>query len=144
VVINKADLDADAATRAQAQITSVMRMFGQHGDPHHALHNRDAWHPQVIQLSALLGDGVDRFCSEVEQFRAVQEANGRLKVRRQHQSLSWMWERIDPGLRQSFHSSPSVSRALPKVIKSVLDGKSSPSASARELLGLFQRTTGAG
>ena len=31
VVINKADLDAEAATRAQAQITSALRLFGQHG-----------------------------------------------------------------------------------------------------------------
>ena len=61
VVINKADLDADAATRAQAQITSALRLFGQHGHPDHARHNDQVWHPQVIQLSALQGEGVDRF-----------------------------------------------------------------------------------
>lgn len=33
VVINKADLDPDAATRAQAQITSAMRLYGFHGNP---------------------------------------------------------------------------------------------------------------
>ena len=33
VVINKADLDPDAATRARAQITSALRLIGQHG--HH-------------------------------------------------------------------------------------------------------------
>ena len=36
VVINKADIDADAATRAQAQITSSLRLLGQHGHPDHA------------------------------------------------------------------------------------------------------------
>ena len=36
VVINKADLDADAATRARAQITSALRLLGQHGHPEHA------------------------------------------------------------------------------------------------------------
>src|SRR5512141_2873776 len=84
VVINKADLDADAATRAQAQITSAMRLFGQHGDPHHALHNRDAWHPTVIQLSALGGDGVERFWKEVTHFRRLQTADGALTARRKH------------------------------------------------------------
>src|SRR5450755_1347911 len=33
VVINKADLDAAAATRAEAQITSALRVFGFHGHP---------------------------------------------------------------------------------------------------------------
>jgi LAO/AO transport system kinase len=39
VVINKADLDEDAATRARAQITSALRVLGQHGHPDHAHHD---------------------------------------------------------------------------------------------------------
>jgi len=34
VVINKADIDADAAMRAQAQITSSLRLLGISGNPH--------------------------------------------------------------------------------------------------------------
>ncbi len=33
VLINKCDLDPNAATRAQAQITSAMRLYGFHGNP---------------------------------------------------------------------------------------------------------------
>ncbi|HEX2546298.1 MAG TPA: methylmalonyl Co-A mutase-associated GTPase MeaB, partial [Ramlibacter sp.] len=55
VVINKADIDRDAATRAQAQITSAMRILGQHGRAEHARHDESIWHPQVLQLSALKG-----------------------------------------------------------------------------------------
>ena len=60
VVINKADLDADAATRAQAQITSALRLFGHQGNPEHAQahdarRHRALWLPQVMQLSALRG-----------------------------------------------------------------------------------------
>src|SRR5574343_1768484 len=36
VAINKADIDANAAMRAQAQITSSLRLFSQHGHPDHA------------------------------------------------------------------------------------------------------------
>jgi LAO/AO transport system kinase len=57
VVINKADIDADAATRAQAQITSALRLLGQHGHPDHAHHDEKIWHPQVIQLSACRARG---------------------------------------------------------------------------------------
>ena len=63
VVINKADLDADAATRARAQIGSALRLFGQHGRPEHA--DPTLWHPQVIQLSALKGQGLDEFWAQV-------------------------------------------------------------------------------
>src|SRR5215207_7564975 len=35
VVINKADIDPDAATRAQAQITSALRLFGPHSRSAH-------------------------------------------------------------------------------------------------------------
>src|SRR6059058_4923789 len=65
VVINKADLDADAATRAQAQITSALRLFSQHG------RDRGAWLPQVMQLSALRNTGIDAFWAAVSRFRQV-------------------------------------------------------------------------
>src|SRR5206468_8145769 len=55
VVINKADIDRDAATRAQAQITSALRILGQHGRPDHGHHDTSLWHAQVLALSALTG-----------------------------------------------------------------------------------------
>ena len=65
VVINKADIDPDAATRARAQITSSLRLLGLHGNPDHVHHDEKVWHPQVIQLSALKGEGVDTFWTSV-------------------------------------------------------------------------------
>jgi LAO/AO transport system kinase len=134
VVINKADLDKDAATRAQAQITSALRLFGQHGDPHHALHNRDAWHPQVIQLSALRGEGVDRFWEAVSHFRRLQTANGALATRRRGQALTWMWEQIEAGLKHEFRDHPLVRKLLPETTAEVAAGRVPPSAAARQLL----------
>jgi LAO/AO transport system kinase len=134
VVINKADIDADAATRAQAQVTSALRLFGQHGHPDHARHHQHIWHPQVIQLSALLGQGVDHFWEEVENFRRLQTLNGRLAARRQHQALSWMWERIEAGLKQAFRQSPQVQRLLAGVTADVAQGRLAASTAARLLL----------
>ncbi|HSV36129.1 MAG TPA: methylmalonyl Co-A mutase-associated GTPase MeaB [Ramlibacter sp.] len=135
VVINKADIDADAATRAQAQVTSAMRLFGQHGHPGHAHHDQESWHPRVIQLSALLGEGVDRFWSEVEHFRRLQTMNGRLASRRQSQALSWMWEQIEAGLKLAFRSNPDVRRLLPTLSGEVAQGRLAASTAARQLLG---------
>ena len=134
VAINKADLDADAATRAQAQIASALRLFGQHGDPHHALHHKDSWHPTVILLSALTGAGVERFWKEVTHFRRLQTANGALTARRKHQSLTWMWERIEAGLRQEFRQHPAVKKLLRELMQDVEAGTMPASTAARQLL----------
>jgi len=134
VVINKADIDPHAATRAQAQITSSLRLLGLHGNPEHLHHEASIWHPQVIQISALLGQGVDRFWSEVLRFRDLQAANGRLASRRQQQSLAWMWERIDAGLKQAFRQNPKVRTQLPALEQQVRDGRIAASTAARTLL----------
>jgi LAO/AO transport system kinase len=137
VVINKADLDPDAATRARAQITSSLRLLGLHGNPEHLHHDQTIWHPQVIQLSALKGEGVDTFWSSVSQFRDLQSASGRLIQRRQQQSRAWMWERIDAGLKQRFREHPRVRAQLNEATERVLAGELPASTAARALLDLF-------
>jgi LAO/AO transport system kinase len=133
-VINKADIDKDAATRAQAQITSAMRLLGQQGNPAHALHNAAVWHPQAMQLSALLGTGVQEFWQNVLQFKDLQTKSGQLAQRRQQQSLAWMWERIETGLKQAFKQSPQVQAMLPQLTQQVLKGEVAASTAARNLL----------
>jgi len=139
VVINKADIDADAATRAEAQITSAMRLFGlvnnAMGKEQAASFDKN-WHPQVIQLSALHNKGVDVFWKAVMQFKALQTTNGQLAARRQQQSLSWMWERIDTGLKQAFRQDPQVRERLPGLLAEVARGEVAASTAARNLLAL--------
>lgn len=138
VVINKADLDADAATRARAQITSALRLFGMHGHPDHAHHDTSVWHPRAIQLSALQSQGIDVFWAEVLEFQRLQEAGGHLAARRQQQSLAWMWERIDAGLKQRFRQHPQVRALLGAVSAEVAAGRLAASTAARRLLERFE------
>lgn len=133
VVINKADIDKNAATRAEAQITSSLRLLGMHGNPDHATHGA-LWQPRVLQISALLGQGVEAFWQAVQQFRQMQTANGRLVSRREKQSLAWMWERIDAGLKQAFRSHPDVQALLPQTLAAVAQGRLPASTAARNLL----------
>ena len=135
VLINKADIDLDAAMRAQAQITSSLRLLGLHGkgDPHLADQH---WQPQVVRLSALQGQGIAEFWDAVRQFQRLQLGDGRLARRRQDQALAWMWERVESGLRQAFHSNPAVRAALPGQIAAVLAGTLAASTAARQLLAL--------
>jgi LAO/AO transport system kinase len=137
VIINKADIDAQAAMRAEAQITSAMRLFGLVNNAmgrDQAANFDKNWHPQVMQLSALHNKGVDAFWSAVTQFINLQTANGRLAARRQQQSLAWMWERIDAGLKQAFRQDPAVSALLPALVTQVSSGRIPASTAARNLL----------
>lgn len=142
VVINKADIDKDAASRAQAQITSALRLFGHQGNPEHAHAVHDAhsgaevrfWLPRVLQLSALAGTGVDAFWDAVTQFRQLQSANGKLARRREKQATAWMWERIDAGLKQAFRQHAQVRELLPQLTRQVAEGALPASTAARQLL----------
>jgi len=132
VVINKADLDAIAAARAQAQIASSLRLYRMHGE-----HEAKQWQPQVMQLSALKGAGLDAFWAAIKQFRELQNASGGLLAKRRQQSLAWLWERIHAGLRQQFSSSPAVRALLAQTTEQVLQGRLAPSTAARDLLTIF-------
>ncbi len=137
VVINKADIDANAAMRAEAQIKSAMRLFGlvNNAMSHaQAASFNEQWHPQVLQLSALHNKGVDAFWAAVMQYKTLQTANGKLAARRQHQALAWMWERIDAGLKLAFRHDPAVSALLPTLVAQVESGRLPASTAARNLL----------
>ena len=142
VLINKADLDPDAALRAEAQITSSLRLLGLGGtahDPHstsrtsHPNHTRH-WHPKVLQISALQAQGLDGFWQAVSSFQMLQSAHGQFAQRRQQQALAWMWERIDAGLKQAFKNHPAVRQQLPQFSTAVQTGQMAASTAARKLL----------
>jgi LAO/AO transport system kinase len=141
VVINKADLDPDAATRARATLTSALRLLGLHGhgDPHaDAADPAGAWRPEVLQLSALRASGLDDFWHVVQRFRDVQTRSGRLQRRRHQQDEAWMWERIDAALRQRFRQHAAVREALPAMAAQVRAGSVAASVAARRLVELSQ------
>lgn len=133
VVINKADIDPNAATRAEAQITSALRLLGLHGHP-----LEKTWAPRVLQISALLGQGVDAFWATVTEFKTLQTANGQFSLRREKQALAWMWERIEAGLKQSFRTQSRVQALLPTLSQQVRQGQVAASTAARQLLGAWR------
>jgi LAO/AO transport system kinase len=138
VLINKADIDPDAATRAQAYITSSLRLFGLHGNPDHAHHDESLWHPQVMRMSALKQEGVTEFWDQVKRYQDLQTKNGRLTQRRQQQAQAWMWERIDAGLKQRFKEHPQVQAQLAQMTADVNRGVLAASVAARRLLDLMK------
>ncbi len=138
VIINKVDLDPDAAMRAQAQVLSSLRLYSMHGNPDHAHHDEALWHPRVIKMSALKSEGITEFWDLVNQFQNIQTTYGHLKSRRQNQSQAWMWERIEAGLKQSFENNQAVQKLLPDLKRAVNAGEIAASVAARKLLDLMK------
>ena len=134
VVINKADLDADAALRAEAQITGVLRLFTPHGHPQDAT---ERWTTRVMQMSALKGQGLETFLAHVDRFHALRRASGELEARRQQQAMAWMWDLVHARLQADFHHHPAVRQALPQVLSDVTHARMAPSSAARLLLSRF-------
>ena len=136
IVINKADLDPDAATRAEAQITSALRVLRFTGAP--GTHDETRWQTRVMRGSALKAEGLGDFWSGVTEFRALRERSGEFAERRRQQSLRWMWDQVHARLVADFRESASVRAALPKTLDDVAAGRVAPSSAARRLLDLFE------
>ncbi|HEY1127869.1 MAG TPA: methylmalonyl Co-A mutase-associated GTPase MeaB [Roseateles sp.] len=128
VVINKADLDDAAATRAQAQITSALRLMPAHA---HATQ-------RVMKVSALKSNGIAPVWAALTALRDEREASGAWAARRRDQSLAWMWERIQSGLKQAFVAHPVVHAQLDVATAAVREGRTPASTAARQLLAAFK------
>jgi LAO/AO transport system kinase len=132
VVINKADLDDAAATRAMAQITSAVRVFGRHG-------RADVAPAQVLKLSALKAVGIDAFWNAVEAEAARRRASGGFEAHRQAQRQAWLWDIVHARLRADFERNDAVREALPRVLAQVDAARTAPTVAARALLDLFEK-----
>jgi LAO/AO transport system kinase len=135
VVINKADLDEAAATRARAQISSSLRLIGLHGNPDHLHHDRGLA-PEVLQLSALKGSG---WTTSGPRSRASAPADGQRPAGRAPPAAG-------PGLDVGAASTPACAQrfrppgratALPHSPATCRQGRVAASVAARRLLDLF-------
>ncbi len=125
VVINKADIDPRATAVVRAQWKNALHML-RPASPN--------WSPPVLTASALHKEGIKDFWNAIEQYRTALTPTGEFAAKRQHQSLSWMWQLIDSGLRQHFRHHPRVQENLPALTRSVEQGHTTPAAAAYALL----------
>lgn len=126
IVINKADINPQAANVARSQIKSALGML-RHSSPN--------WTPPVLMLSALQKEGIAEFWNTIANYRATMMRSGEFDARRCHQARAWMWELIDQGLRARFASNAAVKNDLPGLQAAVESGQTTPSAAAMRLLG---------
>ena len=123
VVVNKADLDRDAAARAQAHLAAAV-----HGAP-------------VVLASALRDEGVDAVWLAVQRIVQTRREGGEFAARRQRQSLTWMWDIVQARLLSDFRLHPAVRSALAQTSRDVIEARLAPSAAARTLLDRFESSS---
>ncbi len=146
VVINKSDLDAQAAARAAAQLRSGLRWFTPRGNnagaPVPGQARTERQQIPVLLASGLKGDGLADFWQHVADFHRVQRASGELERRRRGQAVAWLWDIIHARLVADFRQHPAVSAALPQVLADVAQGALVPASAARHLLQQFEQAAG--
>lgn len=91
-----------------------------------------------MKVSALKSDGIAPVWQALTALRSAAEASGNWAAKRREQSLAWMWERIQSGLKQAFVAHPGVQAQLEAATAAVRDGRTPASAAARQLLATFR------
>jgi len=124
IVVNKADINPDAAELARRQLAGALTL----------IHSSSAWKPVVLAASAAKGDGIAEFWSVIERRHETLTENGELAEKRRRQAVDWMWSLIDHGLRARFRRDPRVRRDLDAFSRSVAEGEITPAAAAYRLL----------
>ncbi|MDG3003556.1 methylmalonyl Co-A mutase-associated GTPase MeaB [Paludisphaera mucosa] len=125
IVVNKADIDPDAAELARRQLAGALSLLRR---------PTAGWRPVVVSVSAARNQGIDKFWGEVERLRAALQESGELDEKRRRQSVDWMWSLIDQGLRSRFRENPRVRRELEPASRSVAEGRTTAAAAAYRLL----------
>lgn len=125
IVVNKADIDPDAAELARRQLAGALSLL-RRPSPN--------WKPVVVALSAAKNQGIDKFWAEIERLRRTLTDSGELDEKRRRQAVDWMWSLIDQGLRTRFRENPKVRGALEPTSRSVAEGRTTAAAAAYRLL----------
>jgi LAO/AO transport system kinase len=126
IAINKADgNNIENANKAKNEYEKALSLLTP---------SSKTWSPPVLTCSAVTMDGIDVIWQTILEHRKKIEATGELAQKRSQQSLEWMWALVEEGLVDRFYKNPDVKKSLPKIVKSVEEGRTGPTIAAHKLL----------
>ncbi|MBK1670006.1 methylmalonyl Co-A mutase-associated GTPase MeaB [Rhodovibrio sodomensis] len=128
LVVNKADVDPNAANAAASEYRSALRMLRPASD---------SWQPPVLTAAGLSGRGVDDVWAKIREYRQAMDTSGDLAKRRAGQARAWMWNELEESLIAAFKKHPEVARDLPELERAVTAGDLPAAAAARRLRRTF-------
>lgn len=129
LAVNKADGDnVLPARRAAAEVRGALRFV--HGPSPH-------WSVPVLTCSSTTGEGLDAVWQALEDHHSTQLEHGEVEGRRQKQRLGWMWALVEEELIHRLRTSEAVQAVAPALERGVLDGQTTPTLAALEILSAF-------
>lgn len=111
-VVNKADTDPKAATRAQTELTTALKLLTPKGA---------AWRPRALQASALTGAGIPEVWQAVGAYRAAVD----VAAKRRAQTALWFDELLREAAWRAFQAGVDAER-LRELRAEVLAGRRTP------------------
>ena len=100
--------------------------------------DEDGWTPRVVTSSGQTGAGLDEIWEIITAHHKLLSGSGELERRRQQQLLSWMWSLVDEGLRSAVREHPDVADTLTALEEDVLQGRTTPTSAAEDILSTFK------
>lgn len=130
LVVNKADGDLKpAALRAVADYRHALRLLRPAAAEEAS---------EVLAVSALEGQGIDKVWQRVERRIALLQVSGERDRRRAAQARAALWSEIGEGLVDLFKADADVAAKLPALEAQVAAGALTPTAAARAALEAFR------
>ncbi|MBL4667376.1 MAG: hypothetical protein JKY04_08365, partial [Sneathiella sp.] len=90
-----------------------------------------------MMTSALNKVGIHELWETIGDYWEARSKDDELEIQRREQSSAWMWSELSESLMNQLKYDAAVSAKLPEFEAEVKAGKVSPTAAARELLGIF-------
>jgi LAO/AO transport system kinase len=129
IAVNKADGDSlPRAREAKRAYSAAVRLLSP---------RRGGGAPEVLLVSGLTGSGIGELWSAAERHRAELERIGALETLRREQRRRWMWSIVDERLHDALLAHPDVQSKVAIVEASVVEGKTTATLGAEEILAAF-------
>ncbi len=130
VAVNKADGDnIEKAKQTRKEYESAL---------HLRMPETRTWSAPVMICSALKMTGIDTIWETVLDHRKKFTDTGELEEKRKKQSVAWMKELFEDGVKEWFYNKNDAKKRLKKLRREVENGSISPTSAAGELLKVLE------
>jgi len=131
IVINKSDVENVKNTKiAKVEFNRALHLYPA---------KESGWQPKLLTASALKNAGIESIYEMIEEYLTFTKDNDFFNTKRNEQNKFWLLSTIEQNLRDSFFKNSEITVALTQEIDNITKGISTPFASAKKLLNLYDQ-----